>query len=103
MNLELPSTKKICLCEHCKVSRKASNLKSRLPKKLQPEFDALCDYFWSRDEEQSTELAVLTSKIEGSWPKEEGEKYYTRIDSKLYEIHSKLVKQNYGKRKQNRG
>lgn len=93
LTLALPESKSPCECQLCKTSRKVAAYRNRVPDELRQEFDAMIDWFWNRDEEYSTELAVLQAKIEGTWPKEDSEEYYTRVSGKLYRLHGTLVEE----------
>ena len=55
------------------------------PKQLK-QFSVLFDELFDRYENVELDYDVLLAKIEGSWPKPDGEKYYERIGKKLYEV-----------------
>lgn len=87
-----------CQCWTCKsLSPKLRRFEKQLTPKLLKEFRVMMNELWSHLEADSTDLGVLNSKIEGIWPKQDNEKYYTRINGKLYEIIGKLVKENVKK------
>lgn len=85
---------KPCECWVCKhLSPAVKKFESSLTPQQLEEFRVLWDELWGRYEAESTDYNVLLSKIEGSWPKEDGDKYYERVGDKLYEVSGNLVKE----------
>jgi len=55
------------------------------------QFDELLDELWNRYESAELDLDVLHAKIEGTWPKDDEEKYYERVGKNLFEVTGLLV------------
>jgi hypothetical protein len=70
---------------------KVHAFEGKLTPELLEEFRILVNELWTHAEADSTDLGALNAKVEGMWPKEQGEQYYTRINGKLYEVSGKLV------------
>jgi predicted lipid-binding transport protein (Tim44 family) len=72
---------------------KVHSFEDKLTPELLAEFNVLINELWIHAEADSTDLGALNAKVEGMWPKEQGEQYYTRINGKLYEVSGKLVEE----------
>lgn len=84
MTAHKPCTCWVCSSLHPKVTK----FEEKLNPEMLKEFRILWNELWNKYEVDSTDLSVLHSKIEGIWPREEGDKYYDRIGNVLYELSS---------------
>jgi len=95
MNTELPEifdSSKPCQCWTCQnLSPKVKSFEKTLMPEQLKEFRVLFGELFDKYENIELDYDVLLAKIEGSWPKEEGEKYYERVGDNLYEVRSNLV------------
>jgi len=87
---------KPCQCWTCQsLSPKVKQFREGLTPEQLKLFDTLFDELWDHYENDSLELDVLRAKIEGNWPKEEGDnKYYERMESGLYEVRGILIEES---------
>lgn len=83
-----------CECRSCLLTKRIRNISEKLPIELRDEILKIYDELFGHWEENSTELGCLHAKLAGDWPRQNDEKYYERIDGKLYEIYGVLVKEN---------
>ena len=85
---------KKCECWHCSsFMPKVHAFESKLTPELLSEFRILVEELGNHAEADSMDLGSLNAKVEGTWPKENNKKYYTRINSKLYEVIGKPVEE----------
>ena len=91
-----------CNCHTCQLSRRIKTFLGSLPDNLRQQGDRLIEDMWIELEVESTDLAVLRSKVAGVWPREDGENYYERINGELFEVHGIKVNEN-ATQEENRG
>lgn len=82
---------KICNCEYCKLSNRITALQLKLPPELAEEYKDITNILWEGMESAELDLNVLNAKIQGTWPRDDGEKYYHCTGGKKYEITSSPI------------
>lgn len=81
-----------CQCWCCQwFSPRVKKLRATLKDEQLKQFDELLDELWNRYESAELDLDVLHAKIEGTWPKDDEEKYYERVGKNLFEVTGLLV------------
>lgn len=85
--------KEKCNCWSCQLTPKIKTFEGTLNESQKVAFDEIFNAVWSELESDSTELGCLNAKIEGVWPRNDGESYYTRIGGKLYKVSGNLVEE----------
>ncbi len=91
--------KKKCNYWYCQLAPSIVKFDKSLLPKQHKEFRRIFDEVWDHLIAAETDLGVLNSKIEGTWPKDDeedlpigahrvSEGYYTKVGEKLYWIYS---------------
>ena len=84
-------TKKKCKCDSCKQIAKIKRFEKTLTDKQLKVFSPLIKDIWMKMEVAEMDRDVLYAKIEGTWPKEDNENYYERVNGQIYIITSTKV------------